>query len=657
MVLGLCLLPAGIGAAMGQHGEAKAAVASGLSRAASEQAELMSDYFARARSINLLVARNPAFRHFYELPGTRIERLQTGGPVVEEVNAALRDVEDLFRDSISEACFIDRSGAEVGRMVRSERAALDDLSLNESKNPFFAPTLAMKPGEVHQSAPYLSMDTNEWVIANATPLAVGGTNVALVHFEVSLESFRRAGERSAEPVDLAVVDATTGAVIIDSRYPQQVGGQLGRPGDTRFKGASLNGQQGTLKVGDRQAAFQRIPADGGNVNDWYVAAVQRSSVGPLYGVDSWTFAVIAAAGVFLLAGAVTGELSRRHLMTAATTDQLTSLGNRRALIRDMPQMMRGASLDRPLLLTLFDLNGFKAYNDSFGHPAGDALLSRLGAALATAMAGRGRAYRLGGDEFCVLAPVGSQGPDAIVALAQAALSEEGAGFHIDASHGTVLLPEDTRDAEEALRIVDQRMYANKRSGRRSADQQSKDVLIRALHERRPELRDHSQALTRLVESVTEQLGMEFSERQATIQAAELHHIGTVAIPDAILHKQGALTDEEQKFLNRASTISERIIAAAPALTIVAHITRSAQEHYDGTGAPDLLRGDEIPLGSRVLAVCAAYVTLTEPPPPGRGLLPTEALTELHRHAGTKYDPHVVRITTAVIQDREQTLTV
>src|SRR4029453_17289213 len=282
MVFGLCLLPAGIGAAMGQHGEAKAGLASGLSRAASEQAELLSDYFARSRSIDLLVARNPAFRHFYELPGTRLQRLQAGGPVVEEVNAALRDVDDLFRDSISEACFIDRSGEEVARMVRTERAALADLSLHESHNLFFAPSIAMKPGEVYQSAPYLSMDTNEWVIGNATPLAVGGANVALVHFEVSLESFRRAGQRSDEAADLAVVDATTGAVIIDSRYPQQVGGQLGRPEDARFKAAPLNGQQGTLKVGDYQAVFQRIPAAPGNVNNWYVAAVQRSSVGPLY---------------------------------------------------------------------------------------------------------------------------------------------------------------------------------------------------------------------------------------------------------------------------------------------------------------------------------------------------------------------------------------
>src|SRR3954469_22452159 len=147
MLAGLCLLPAGIGAAMGQHGEALAASSSALTRASSEQVQLLLDYFARARSIDLLVARNPAFRHFYELPGTREERLRTGGPQVAEVNAALMDVDDLFHDSISEACFIDRSGAEVARVVRTEQARVSDLSQNESQNPFFAPTFGLRPGQ------------------------------------------------------------------------------------------------------------------------------------------------------------------------------------------------------------------------------------------------------------------------------------------------------------------------------------------------------------------------------------------------------------------------------------------------------------------------------------------------------------------------------
>ena len=406
MLLGLCLLPAGIGAAMGQQGEAKAGLSSGLSRAASEQAGLFSDYFARSRSISLLLARNPAFRHFYELPGSREAKLHAGGQVVEEVNQALAAVEELFPDSISETCFIEHTGAEVARMVRGERATLDDLSLEEAKNPFFAPVMAMKPGQVHQSKPYLSADTNEWVIANATPLAVGGVNRATVHFEVSLDSFRRAAGLNGL-ADVVVVDSATGAVIIDSRHEQLPGTKLGRPGDARFRQVSNEAHHGAVMVGDRQAAFHRIPTAGGNVNDWTVYAVARSSAGPLFGVDSWTYGVIAAALALLVFGGVTARRGRRQLVADAMTDALTTLGNRRAILADMPALIRNATLARPLLLILFDLNGFKAYNDSFGHPAGDALLTRLGVALGKSMAGRGRAYRLGGDEFCVLATLGT----------------------------------------------------------------------------------------------------------------------------------------------------------------------------------------------------------------------------------------------------------
>jgi two-component system cell cycle response regulator len=86
----------------------------------------------------------------------------------------------------------------------------------------------------------------------------------------------------------------------------------------------------------------------------------------------------------------------------ATTDPLTGLRNRRALANDLDEQMVDASPQRPLLLLLFDLNGFKSYNDTYGHPAGDALLTRLGTALTRAVDGRGHAYRMGGDEFCVL---------------------------------------------------------------------------------------------------------------------------------------------------------------------------------------------------------------------------------------------------------------
>ena len=145
------------------------------------------------------------------------------------------------------------------------------------------------------------------------------------------------------------------------------------------------------------------------------------------------------------------------------------------------------------MLVLFDLDGFKHYNDTFGHPAGDALLVRLGANLATYLSGRGRAYRMGGDEFCALFEPGDEVADPIIAGAASALTEHGEGFNVTSSYGAIVLPREAQDATEALRIADQRMYAQKNAGRTSATRQSKDVLVRALTERAPDCSATSRA--------------------------------------------------------------------------------------------------------------------------------------------------------------------
>src|SRR4029079_4348760 len=109
-------------------------------------------------------------------------------------------------------------------------------------------------------------------------------------------------------------------------------------------------------------------------------------------------------GLILIAlGAASLRARRRALESQATTDPLTGLGNRRKLLTDIQRRSKTATAEHPIALTLFDLNGFKNYTDSFAHPAGDALLMRLGTALAQAVAPLGgRAYRPGGDEFCVI---------------------------------------------------------------------------------------------------------------------------------------------------------------------------------------------------------------------------------------------------------------
>jgi two-component system cell cycle response regulator len=322
------------------------------------------------------------------------------------------------------------------------------------------------------------------------------------------------------------------------------------------------------------------------------------------------------------------------------TDALTGLGNRRRLMRDLEDVLHPDG-GAPHALVLYDLNGFKGYNDVFGHPAGDALLARLGARLGAAVSPQARAYRMGGDEFCVLAPIEKGNPLATLDRGRRALGEAGDGFEISAAHGVVLVPEQADDAGTALGIADRRMYAEKATARRSADEQSRDVLLKALEEHHPDLGEHVHDVGLLASAVARELGLDARHLQYVRHAAELHDIGKVAVPSSILDKPGKLDPEEWQFIARHTIIGERILGAAPALRPVATLVRASHEHFDGNGYPDGLAGSEIPLGARIVSVCDAFDAMTSDRPYQRSLSPEEALDELRRCAGTQFDPDVV----------------
>ena len=132
----------------------------------------------------------------------------------------------------------------------------------------------------------------------------------------------------------------------------------------------------------------------------------------------------------------------------------------------------------------FDLNGFKGYNDTFGHLAGDALLARLAKTLKVVVADRGRAYRLGGDEFCVLLDGGYPRHDRLIASAASALTEHGRGFDVTVAFGVAVIPDEASTASAALRLADERMYADKGRAHRS---QTRDVLMQLTHRTHPGL--------------------------------------------------------------------------------------------------------------------------------------------------------------------------
>jgi diguanylate cyclase (GGDEF)-like protein len=330
---------------------------------------------------------------------------------------------------------------------------------------------------------------------------------------------------------------------------------------------------------------------------------------------------------------------QRQLEHLGLTDALTGLGNRRQLMGDVRRLLDDG---RPAALAIFDLDGFKEYNDRFGHPAGDALLVRLTLALAESVAGIGTAYRLGGDEFCVLAAgVGGTALDLRLAEWTGCFSEQGEGFTITASSGVALIPEEATDPSEALRLCDRRMYARKHSRRATAAAQTRDVLVATLAALQDDLDEQAGGLAGAAERVGKELGLTGVWLQELGHAADLHDIGKVAVPASILSKPGALTSEEWEFVERHPVIGERILAAAPALAGVARIVRSTHERYDGTGYPDRLAGDQIPLEARIIAVCDAYHAMTSERPYRDALGHVQALDELRRSAGGQFAPEVV----------------
>ena len=376
------------------------------------------------------------------------------------------------------------------------------------------------------------------------------------------------------------------------------------------------------------------------------AVVGLLAIGNLTPIGPVAVALGVASLLAVLARlAATFAFNRRMLSSSekeATTDPLTGLHNRRSLHADLEAALAGPQ-PATSVLALFDLDGFKAYNDSFGHTAGDELLKRLAVNLDAAAAPWGRGYRLGGDEFCVLIRTDEVKAETAIKAAEGALSEKGPSFSITASWGMARLPEEAETPREALQIADRRMYTQKSQRADSALSQTRGVLLGMLREREPALDRHLGGVAHLAGALGRELDLDAEDLDVLIRAAEMHDVGKIAIPDEILRKRTPLTEAEQDLVRTHTVVGERILTAAPALREVAKLVRSSHENWDGSGYPDGLAGEEIPLGSRVILICDAYSAMIGERPYGRSRSREEAIAELRREAGHQFDPQLVEL--------------
>jgi diguanylate cyclase (GGDEF)-like protein len=336
----------------------------------------------------------------------------------------------------------------------------------------------------------------------------------------------------------------------------------------------------------------------------------------------------------------------------ALTDALTGLGNRRRLLIDLDHELQAERRSWPCVLALFDLDGFKDYNDRFGHHLGDALLARLGQRLVATVDNAGECYRLGGDEFCVILHgeadsdhEGTSSPTAVRARltpAVLALSTRGGAFAVGCSYGAVELSEEGTTAVSVLQLADRRMYDHKADRHNGQlDRDHGDRPSAPAPGREAPIGPYLPSVTELAVAVGRRLGMSGRELEDLRRATAYRDIGKGAIPGDLLTEPQPLDPEAMAFVRLQTMAGERMLAAVPALRPVAPLVRSTHERFDGTGYPDGLAGDAIPLESRIIAACHTLGGLVSGRPYRSPVALDEALVELAAGGGIRFDPKVI----------------
>jgi diguanylate cyclase (GGDEF)-like protein/putative nucleotidyltransferase with HDIG domain len=351
-------------------------------------------------------------------------------------------------------------------------------------------------------------------------------------------------------------------------------------------------------------------------------------------------------------------------MKLALTDPLTGLGNHRHFHDRLERELIDAERhDRPFSLCLVDVDDFKRINDLFGHPAGDNVLSQL----ATTLRQNGEAFRLGGDEFALLLP--DYAETAAVESATAII-ERIAAIKLDhmgsvtVSAGIATFPRQAPDRGELIRLADSALYWAKENGKNRVHVYRPDVvelaelrrlavgpdraarfraaasLAKAVDLRDTYTGSHSARVAELAARVAARLGLDQEQIELSRLAGSLHDLGKLAIPEEILRKPGPLTGPERLILERHPQIGFRMLDSL-GIDPVADWILHHHERWDGTGYPDRLPGDEIPLGARIIFVVDAYDAMTSDRVYRGRLTREDALAELERCAGTQFDPSVV----------------
>jgi len=344
----------------------------------------------------------------------------------------------------------------------------------------------------------------------------------------------------------------------------------------------------------------------------------------------------------------------------AVTDPLTGLYNRRFLEETLRLQAQGRPAQFAVLLV--DLDHFKVVNDTYGHTAGDRVLVEAAHRLQQALRPRDALARYGGEEFAAVLP--DLGGEALLEVAERVrrvladrpfVLEDGSVLELTGSIGASLYPEDAADTDGLLKAADRALYAAKGAGRdrvvlaSAGPVEALPVALPAMQlladvvDGRLSGQEHSTAVSRWVGLVAEAQGLPVRTRGRAVLAARLHDVGKIALPEALLRKPARLDEREWLHMQEHPALGAELLEGTPGGGQLAPFVRAHHERWDGTGYPDRLQGDAIPLESRVIAVCDAYAAMVTDRHYARALTPEQALQQLVEGTGTQFDPQQVRV--------------
>ncbi|MBD5639760.1 diguanylate cyclase [Clostridium botulinum] len=324
-------------------------------------------------------------------------------------------------------------------------------------------------------------------------------------------------------------------------------------------------------------------------------------------------------------------------------DQLTGLYNRRFFEKELKRLDVGKNL--PLTIVMADVNGLKLVNDSFGHAAGDELLEKVSEVIKKGCRSNDIIARLGGDEFVILLPKTDiyETEQIVKNINALALKETVSAVNISISFGYGTKKKEGEKIEEILKKAEDYMYKKKLFESPSMRGKTIGAIINTLHEKNKREEEHSHRVSMLCQDMGHALGLTESETEELKTIGLLHDIGKIAIEENILNKREELTEDEWQEIKRHPEIGYRILNTVNDMLEIAEYVLYHHERWDGKGYPKGLKGEEIPLQSRIITIVDAYDAMTSQRSYRNALQEEIAIEELKINSGTQFDPELVRI--------------